>query len=280
MSAIKVGKIIQKKFKEGDMITRTVYTRIWEDEFFCALSFKEKVVFLYLITNVNIGLTGAYECDDRHVMFDTGITQEELNQIKKKFDSKFVFIGTWVIIKNFNRYNNFCNNKSPKIRQGYMNDYNRLPKEVRTHLEDTCMIHVSDASDTINKHTINNNKDKKDNKEKKNKTRAVEINDTFPPDVKRVMEHYAKVYNLQYIQKQFDNSLSAERLIANYGLDKVLAMIEKAKANKGKRYYPSIGNLTDLLEKWEKLDYQLARNEPVRKEEDLRVKTSIGKEVK
>jgi hypothetical protein len=58
-------------------------------------------------------------------------------------------------------------------------------------------------------------------------------------------------------------------------------MIQKAKDNKGKRYYPSIGNLSDLLEKWEKLDYMLTRDEPEKKkEEDLRVKTSIGKEVK
>jgi len=88
------------------MKTRKVWTKIWKDEWYCHLSKSAKLLFIYLITNDNIGFTGCYELTDRQITFDTGI-DKELQKTKTELSPKVKFYDGWVYVINCQGYNGF-----------------------------------------------------------------------------------------------------------------------------------------------------------------------------
>lgn len=80
------------------MKTRIVYPRLWLDEKFSACSLPTKLLFSYLINNLQLGLSRYLHITDRQIMFDTGLTvnqlrtgKEELTNIRWCF-----FTDNWV----------------------------------------------------------------------------------------------------------------------------------------------------------------------------------------
>ena len=96
------------------MRTRIIYTKIWKDEYFANLKKIEQVFFLYLLTNERVNLCGTYELSDREIKFDLNLLDKELDELKEKFinDEKFLFKEGWVIILNYDRYNNYTGEKN------------------------------------------------------------------------------------------------------------------------------------------------------------------------
>lgn len=86
-----------------------LHTRFWHDEFVNGLSAKEKLLFLYLVTNEHVTFVGVYEIPLVYIQAATGITPGEVSRIKEKLQGagKFVFHKSWVRIVNFDRYQNF-----------------------------------------------------------------------------------------------------------------------------------------------------------------------------
>lgn len=111
------------------MKTRIIHTRIWTDSFFESLSPQEKLLFIFLITNENIGLTGAYECSDRAISFHTGLSQEQIVSCKKKLIEKFGFVDGWVYIKNAGKYTNYAS--TDMMKRAYQREYQTLPNFVK-----------------------------------------------------------------------------------------------------------------------------------------------------
>lgn len=91
------------------MKTRILHTRMWEDTYFFNLNRLEKLAFIYLLTNDKVSLTGIYELPDQFIVFNLGATNDEVQQIKSKFqnDGKFFFKDGWVKIVNHDKYNSF-----------------------------------------------------------------------------------------------------------------------------------------------------------------------------
>lgn len=116
------------------MKTRIIQTRFWDDEFVCELAPIEKLVFLYLITNQRIGLTGAYECPDKYIAFDVGISTTALEKIKKRLSDKFIFVGGWVVIVNASKYNNYSSNAFQK--KAYKKEYEYLPEHIKPYVQE------------------------------------------------------------------------------------------------------------------------------------------------
>ena len=145
------------------MKTRIIHTKIWTDSTFVDLSKNGKILFIYLISNERVGLTGAYEISNRILSFNTGLTLQEIIEAKKELDKPFVFHGEWVVIRNHNRYNNYAANKMQK--KAYLREYNLVPKELQKYLMqleaendtsiDTSQIPLIDQSDTSIKHDRN-----------------------------------------------------------------------------------------------------------------------------
>ncbi len=133
------------------MKTRILYTKFWQDHYVCSLNIKEKLVFLYLLTNEKVNLCGIYELSDKVVKMDLEITQSELDKIKQKFinDKRFIFYNGWVKIINGNKYNNFSGEKNEIAKQ---KELNFIPLEL---LNDTLSIPYRYPSDSLNNHNHN-----------------------------------------------------------------------------------------------------------------------------
>lgn len=80
------------------MKTRIVFPQLWLDEKFAACKLETKLLFCYLITNLQLNLSRYLHVTDRQIMFDTGLTfnqletgRKELSQLKWCF-----FTENWV----------------------------------------------------------------------------------------------------------------------------------------------------------------------------------------
>lgn len=131
------------------MKTRIVYTKIWQDSFISELSPVQKLLFIYYITNANIGLTGIYEITDRQVSFDTGLTKSQITEAKQSFQDagKILFKDNWVYViksKELNSYN------GEKLEKAIENERHLIPESVLDYLDTLLrgMDRVSDISDT------------------------------------------------------------------------------------------------------------------------------------
>jgi hypothetical protein len=145
------------------MKTRIIHTRFWQDSYVVELSHKEKLVFLYLLTNDRVSLTGMYELPDRYIQADLDLTSEELVIIKDKLqkDGKIFFFKGWVKLLNHDKYNSF---KGEKIEVAKEKELNNIPKEV-VDFQYPIATSIHTSSDTLsNDNQLNNNKDNTEQK--------------------------------------------------------------------------------------------------------------------
>ena len=95
---------------------RLVNTRFWDDNYIVKLKPREKLLFLYFLTNPQTNICGIYEIDIRRIAFDTAIRRDRVAKMLEKFeeDSKIKYENGWIAIRNFIRYQA----DNPKIRAG------------------------------------------------------------------------------------------------------------------------------------------------------------------
>jgi len=138
------------------MKTRIIYTKIWKDEYFASLTQKEKLFFMYLLTNERVNICGIYELSDREMMFDTGYPIDTVSSMKDRLskDGKFYFYKGWVKIVNYDKYNGYSGEKTNVCKE---KDLELAPNEIKEM--DTPSIHDQYPIDTPNNNIyINNNK--------------------------------------------------------------------------------------------------------------------------
>ena len=143
------------------MKTRIIYTRFWHDNYISELTPKQKLTFIYLITNEKVNVCGIYELPDKYIKFDLDLKQTELDKIKQKFmnDGKFVFIDGWIKILNYEIYNKFVGEKNKVAKKKEMSLIPIKIREFRYPID-----RVSTNGDTLNnqnhnKLVINNKKE-------------------------------------------------------------------------------------------------------------------------
>ncbi len=139
------------------MKTRMIYTRFWHDNYISKLNPKEKLLFIYLITNEKVNICGIYELPDKYIKFDLGLRQIELDKIKQKFmeNGKFLFIDGWVKILNYERYNRFLGEKNEKAKE---NELALIPVKIREFIYP--IDGVSTNGDTPSNQLVINNHNK------------------------------------------------------------------------------------------------------------------------
>jgi hypothetical protein len=147
------------------MKTRIIHTRFWKDSYISALNPKEKLVFIYLLTNEYINLCGVYELPDKYIRLDLDITQEELDLAKYKFtkDNKFYFREGWVMVVNHTKYNSYGGGMQKKA---LLREVSLIPSQLPYTSMDTSM-DTHPILDLKKKEEIINNKteDKNNNME-------------------------------------------------------------------------------------------------------------------
>ncbi len=107
---------------------RIVNTRFWDDSYIVALKPLEKFLFLYLLTNPLTNISGIYELPMRRIVFDTGMSEEEIGKTLEKFSKigKIIYRDGWVAIKNFIKHQTL----NPKVRRGILLELEKAPKEL------------------------------------------------------------------------------------------------------------------------------------------------------
>jgi hypothetical protein len=175
--------------------TRILHTRFWQDEFVSRLSHKEKLAFVYFLTNDKVSLTGMYELPDRYICVDLDITQKELDGIKEKFSGKIDFIDGWVKIQKHDSYNSFQKGKAGIARDRELTDIPDKVKVYRRGIDTSIDTSMDTRSDTPNNHNHNHkdNPKGKDKGESEGKKKPYsKLDDLTETDFEEIAEHYSK----------------------------------------------------------------------------------------
>jgi len=95
---------------------RYLNTKFWDDSYIIKRDPVEKLLFIYLLTNPLTNIIGIYEISIDRISFDTGIEQEMVLKILKRFekDLKIKYKGGYIALKNFTKHQK----NNPKINRG------------------------------------------------------------------------------------------------------------------------------------------------------------------
>lgn len=135
---------------------RMVNTRFWDDNYITKLDPVEKLLFLYFLTNPVADSCGIYEIAVKRLAFDTGIEEEIVEKILKKFEEsgKIFYLDGWVFVKNFFRYQVM----NPDMKKGAQRSLANVPKEIMAKIKgiDTGWQTVLDRVDTLSDRPLPN----------------------------------------------------------------------------------------------------------------------------
>lgn len=149
------------------MKTRILHTKFWTDSFILNLTTKEKCLFLYFITNERINICGVYELPDKIIMTETGLTSEELQNAKQKFEEsgRMFFHNSWICVKNVEKYNTYSGPSNEKARK---KEISLIPEEFIDHIKN---IDPSVDTSVYTAHNTNTNQNTNQNTNKKSEIR-------------------------------------------------------------------------------------------------------------
>jgi len=114
------------------MKTRIIQTRFWEDDFVMKLSVDARLVFMYLLTNSSIGLTGIYEKPIGLIAVFVGISTARVENALNELSGKVIYDNGWVVLVNAFKYNNYASNE--RQRTAYMKEWNSLPERLKSYV--------------------------------------------------------------------------------------------------------------------------------------------------
>lgn len=107
---------------------RIINTKFWLDEYIQKLNQKEKLLFLYFLTNPYTDISGLYEIPFSHIQLETGFSDKEIVQILMKFekDGKIFYENGWIGIKNFSKHQS----SNPSVEKAINQGFTRAPKQL------------------------------------------------------------------------------------------------------------------------------------------------------
>lgn len=113
---------------------RVVNTYFWSDDFILDLKVDEKLLFLYILTNPQTDLCGAYEIAMQKIVFETKITEKRIRAILDKFEraGKACYRDGWMIVRNFKRHQS---SSSIKVAKGIERSLSHCPDWVKECLQ-------------------------------------------------------------------------------------------------------------------------------------------------
>lgn len=136
------------------MKTRIIYTDFWRDNYISELSAKEKLAFIYLLTNDSVNICGIYQIPDKYVRMELDLSPKEWDDIKAKFinDGKFYFKNGWVKILNYEKFNSYTGEKNESAKNRELSVVPREMIEYQYSID-----RVSATADSLNNQNQNQN---------------------------------------------------------------------------------------------------------------------------
>jgi len=92
----------------------------------------DRYLFLYFLTNNKTNICGVYEIPLSMVSSETGITKEMLIKMMHRLRGKIDYIDGWIVIRNFQKYQNL---KNPKIVKGIEMCISEIPYKIREKMD-------------------------------------------------------------------------------------------------------------------------------------------------
>lgn len=163
------------------MKTRQIHTKIWNDDWFCDLSKNSKLLFIYLITNQYVNLIGIYELSDRVILFETGLTKQDLDKSKKDLKDKIIFVDGWIKIMNIEKYDSF---KGGKLLSAKEKQLNEIPIDISKKIDRVCIGYQYPI------HTPNSNSNSNSNSKKYKYSSFEELKNISDEDIEDLINKY------------------------------------------------------------------------------------------
>jgi len=108
---------------------RSINTSFWSDPFIETLDPKQKLLFLYLVTNEKTNMLGIYENSVKKISFETGLTILETTNALKEFEliGKIKRKNHFIILVNYMKHQNYNTN----MKKSAIDVYNKLPIDLK-----------------------------------------------------------------------------------------------------------------------------------------------------
>ena len=87
-----------------------IKTKIWSSDWFSELSVDAKLLYIYLLSNLNTHICGYYKLSMKEIEFFTGLTQKKIAAAMEQIVENIQYVDGWVVIKNYPKYQNVTNN--------------------------------------------------------------------------------------------------------------------------------------------------------------------------
>ncbi len=115
------------------MKTRIIQTRFWDDDTVSKVSKDAKLLWIYLLTNKELGMTNYIRIPDALICYFTQLTANELQKAKQELQStkKIFFHEEWIFIPKLESQNKYKN--SPSNEATYERELSYVPQEIKAY---------------------------------------------------------------------------------------------------------------------------------------------------
>lgn len=115
---------------------RYISTTIWDDDWFDSLSEREKLAYLYLLTNPHTNAAGVYQCTLKNMRLEMGLDRKEVERIMGKFAEagKAYYINDYIIIPKWLKHQKAAERNG--ILLGAKKVISSLPDEIKEFIAD------------------------------------------------------------------------------------------------------------------------------------------------
>jgi len=111
---------------------RSVNTKFWVDPWSESLTPKDKLLFLYLLTNTHTNMLGVYEVSIKKISFETGLTSLEVSKALEGFErvQKVFYRQNHIILINFIKHQRLNTN----MTKSALKEFENLPESLKNEL--------------------------------------------------------------------------------------------------------------------------------------------------
>ncbi len=110
-------------------VQRYISSSFWSDDWVDSLNFKEKLLYMYLLTNECTSISGVYKITIKRIKDDTGVSREEVQSILDKFAKakKAYYFNEHIVLPTWLKHQHLNNQK---VNLGVRRALKALPAEI------------------------------------------------------------------------------------------------------------------------------------------------------
>ena len=140
---------------------RVIRTRFWDDDTVQSVSANSRYIWIFLLTNKEIGMTNYFKMPESFLCYYTGLDSKIIRKCKKELEKtkKVFFKNDWIYIPRLEALNNYAN--SPKNIVAYTNELDCVPDDIIQYFKQLYSS-IDSSIDSDEKSKTRNKKSKED----------------------------------------------------------------------------------------------------------------------